>query len=82
MYLPMKSASSSKGEPARRAGVWLGIIEKIKEATIGTKDGVVKCRTISRPSNGNQWDKDMLLNMKGWPWEFVPGKRGCTYLWM
>ena len=28
LYLPMKTATSSKGEPAKRPGVWFGIIER------------------------------------------------------
>ena len=75
MYLPMKTATSSKGEPATRCGIWLGIIERTEEIIIGTTEGVVKCRTISRLANGNQWDKDLLLNMKGLPWEPIPGKQ-------
>lgn len=76
MYLPMKSVSSSKGELARKIGMWLGIIEKTKEVIIGTKDGVVKCRTVSRLPDGNQWNLDLVMNVKGWPWEPILGKRG------
>ena len=45
MYLPMRTASSSKGEPARKVGIWLGIIERAEETFIGTRNGVIKCRT-------------------------------------
>ena len=48
MFLPMKTATSSKGEPARRAGVWLGIIERTEEVIIGTREGVTKCRIVCR----------------------------------
>ena len=32
MYLPMKTATSSKGEPAKKPGLWLGIIERTEES--------------------------------------------------
>ena len=74
MFLPMKTATSSKGEPAKRAGIWLGIIERIEETIIGTKEGVVKCRSASRLANGNQWNKDLVMHMRGWLWEPILGK--------
>ena len=76
MYLPMRSASSSKGELARKVGIWLGIIEKTEEVIIGTKHGVVKCRTVNRLSDGNQWNGDLVLSVGGWPWEPIFGRRG------
>ena len=75
LYLPMKTATSSKGVPARKAGIWLGVIERTEEMIIGTKDGVVKCRTVSRMSKDDQWNGEMVVHMKGLPWELVPGKR-------
>ena len=75
MFLPMKIASSSKGEPARRAGIWLGTIDRTEETIIGTKDGVVKCRTLSRLASRDQWDSTMVLQIKGLPWEPVLGRR-------
>ena len=36
MYLPLQTASGSKGEPIKRQGVWLGTIERTEEAIIGT----------------------------------------------
>ena len=44
----MGIASISKGEPAGKAGIWLGNIERTEEVIIGTKDGVGKCMTLSR----------------------------------
>ena len=76
MYLPMKTATSSKGEPATKPGAWLGIIERTEESIIGTYNGVVKCRTINRMADGEQWHRDMVLGMRGSPWEPVPGKQG------
>ena len=72
----MKTATASKGEPARKPGVWLGVIERSEEMIIGTKDGVVKCRTLSRLSKDDQWSREMVLQTKGLPWEPIPGKNG------
>ena len=42
---------------------------------IDTNNGVVKCRTVNRMANGEQWNKNMVLQLKGLPWEPVPGKQ-------
>lgn len=78
MYLPMKTTRESKGIPSKKHGIWLGIIERIKETIIGTRNGVVKCRTTSRLSECDQWNKDMILQMRGSPWEPVPGKQNMN----
>ena len=75
MYLPMKIATASKDVPARKAGIWLGVVERTEEMIIGTKDGVVKCRIWSRMSKDDQWNRELVLHMKGLAWEPVPGKR-------
>ena len=75
LYLPMKTATESKGTPARKQGVWLGVIERIEETIIGTFNGVIKCRTVSRMANGEQWNPELVLGMRGLPWEPVPGKQ-------
>ena len=54
----------------------MGTIERTEETMVGTLEGVIKCRTINRLPNGEQWKKEMVLNMKGVPWEPIPGKRG------
>ena len=65
----------SKDVPSREPGLWLGVIEIIEDAIIGSLNGVVTCRTVSRMANGEQWNKDMVYVMRGAPWEPVPGKR-------
>ena len=39
MYLPMKTAASSKGRPARRLGVWLGVAERSSRVGDGMTPG-------------------------------------------
>ena len=48
MYLPSQIVHRNKGMPAKRTGVWLGISERTEEVLIGTKRGVVNCRTVER----------------------------------
>ena len=76
MYLPLQTVACSKGEPIKKQGVWLGTIERTEEVTVGTKRGVVKCRTVNRLAANERWDKDMVLGMKGVPWETILGQKG------
>ena len=75
MYLPLQTASGSKGEPVKRQGVWLGTIERTEETIIGTTKGIVKCRTVNRLAPNERWDAIAVLGVKGVPWEPIPGKR-------
>ena len=74
MYVPMKTVRRQKGEAAKIPGIWLGINERTEENIVGTERGVVKCRTVSRLCGGESWDKEMLMRMKGVPWNPVPGR--------
>ena len=73
MYLPLRIAKHNKGEASRRLGIWLGTIERTEETLIGTAQGVIKCRTINRLSEGDRWNHKLTVEMKGVPWEPVPG---------
>ena len=55
-------------------GIWLGTIERTEEVIIGTKDGVVKCRIASRLLEDCQWNREMILQVQGTPWQPIPGK--------
>ena len=74
LYLQMKIVKISKGMPAKRPGIWLGINERTEENLIGTEKGVIKCRTVTRLSDQDAWDGELLNRMKGVPWNLVPGK--------
>ena len=76
MYLPLRTATHSKGQPARKLGLWLGTIERIEETIIGTMTGVVKCRTIRRLAEDDKWNPELVLKMQGLPWPPVPNKSG------
>ena len=73
-YLPLQNVRRSKGVPAKRPGIWLGVNERTEEIIIGTSRRVVKCRTVSRLADGDQWCHDTIAQMKGLPWEPVPGR--------
>lgn len=48
MHLPLKTVHRNRGVPAKRIRAWLGVSERTEEALVGTKQGVVKCRTVER----------------------------------
>ena len=50
MHLPLQTATSSKGIPAKKQGVWLGTIKRTEESITGTTLGIVKCSIASRLS--------------------------------
>ena len=74
MHLPMKRVSHNNGEPSRRMGAWLGVIERTEEAMIGTNVGVAKCRTVSRLPGEKQWNRELVLQMNGSPWQPIFGR--------
>ena len=55
-------------------GVRLGT--GIEETSIGTTMGVIKCRTVNRLQGNDRWNRRLVLDMQGIPWEPVPGKPG------
>ena len=74
LYLPLKIVRRDKGDVAKREGGWLGVIERIEEIIIGTMNGVVKCRIVTRLFESQRWDADIVTKMKGVPWEPVAGR--------
>jgi len=55
-------------------GICLGIYESSNEVIVGTKEGVIKVRTVRRKANEkDKWNIEELRNMKGTPWEPQPG---------
>ena len=73
MFFQIKTVHRNKGTPAKRMGIWLGISERIEEVLIGTKYGVVKCRIVNRLDEEARWNKNGVMEMKGAPWEPIPG---------
>ena len=75
MYLPLQTATGSKGEPIKRQGVWLCTVERTEEVIVGTTRGIVKCRIVNRFADNERWNRDMVLGMMGVPWETILGRR-------
>ena len=72
-YLPLETVHQSKGTPAKRVGLWLGVSERTEEVLIGTRNGFVKCRTASRLNEADRWSRESVLGMSGTPYEPIPG---------
>ena len=73
-YLPMKTVHKSKGEAAKKSGVWFGNNERTEESIVGIPQGGVKCGTYSRMDSDNRWNPDVILSMRGTPSEPAPGR--------
>ena len=73
LYLQMETVRRDKGDTAKKFGVWLGAIARTQEVLIGTAHGVIKCKAVSRLVDDERWDAQRVFNMKGTPWEPVPG---------
>ena len=54
-------------------GLFLGVQDKSDEVLIGRRDGVVKARTVKRLHGVQRRDADLVKEMRGTPWEPVPG---------
>ena len=71
--LEAPSTETSKVESKLRDGIWLGIVDRTEEAIIGTEHGIVKCRTVKRRPEGQQWSREALEKTKGTVQQPVPG---------
>ena len=70
MYLQHTIFHGNKGTLAKTSCVWLGVSERTEEVSIGTKQGVVKCRTVGRSGDTERWSKTTY-----WKWQAHQGNR-------
>ena len=56
-------------------GIWCGVNGRTGEVFIGTKRGVVKCRTVRRLPEDQRWDATLLYEMEGTTWQPVLGHK-------
>ena len=75
MYKPSKTVRIEKAEPRWEDVLWLGIIPQTHEHVICTCRGVIKCRAIPAMEESKKFDKEMVENMQGLPWQPVPGRK-------
>lgn len=78
MYQRAKISSPPKCnmEDNFKEGVFLGMRLRSDEILIGTKNGVIKARTVRRKAEQERWDKDLGKAMRGTPQVPVPGRGG------
>ena len=66
MFLRAKSVGRDKFDSRWEDGIWLGIREESGENIIGTKDGVLKARTIKRrPTKEERWGQELFDQFRG-----------------
>ena len=76
MYLTLESVGKQKSESRWSEGIFLGLKEETGELIIGAKEGVERARTFRRyAEEKDRWMKTDIEEMKGVPWELIPGGR-------
>ena len=75
LYMPLKTERlrMSKGDAKLREDIVLGVKSRSDEAIIGTDQGAVKARKITRPPKEQRWDADAINRLRGSPRRLVPG---------
>ena len=74
LYLPFKPMRRDKSDVATRPSIWLGIIARTQETLIGTENGTIKCRTMTRLPGNEQWSAKQMLQSRSAPWEPILSK--------
>ena len=69
-----KAADTPKLDDRWSVGLWLGKSVASDEHNVGTSAGVRRCRSIWRPSEKQRWDRKMLTETNGEPWNPVQPK--------
>ena len=73
-----KSDKKHKMESDWSEGLWLGHSRNSNEILVGTRDGVVRAWAIRKKPYEEQWDGDLIKNMKGTPAQPNPTKPGIV----
>ncbi len=63
-----------KAAPRWRDGIWLGFNSRTHEHIVSDEGEVVHCRTIHRRPPENMWNKQLVLDIKGTPWNRKGGE--------
>ena len=75
----MPKAAIHKNDKIRERweeGVFYGLLLRSSEYIIGTNKGCIKAHAIKRMNEEEAWDQEKSAQVKGTPWEPVPGKPG------
>ena len=62
-----------KMDAVMNRGIWLGRAEESDEHLVATLAGVYRCRTIRRLLPDQRSDKELLVGLKGVPWDLSAG---------
>ena len=65
---------TNKAEPRYEFGIWAGIKCGSNEVYILTPSGVARARNIRRLSDEECWDKELLNEVRGTPWDHTDGQ--------
>ena len=69
VHYKLETKLKGKLDKQTAIGVWLGKSLSSDEHFIGTDQGIRRCRTVYRRPEGQRWRKDILLKIKGVPWQ-------------
>eukprot|EP00973_Karenia_brevis_P088248 12236724-Karenia_brevis.AAC.1 len=71
LYMPLKDSRDRKNnlEPKFEYGIWAGIEPGSSEAIILTQEGVRLSRSVRRLPFEERYDKQLLKEVKGRPWD-------------
>ena len=72
--IPREAADMPKLDDRCNLGLWLGKSLASDEHYVGTSAGVRRCRSTWRRPEKQRWDRKMLTEMNGEPWNPVPPK--------
>ena len=53
----------------------MGMREESDEAFIATEEGMMKTKSIRGRAGTESWNKQLFNNIKGTPWEPIPGRQ-------
>ena len=70
--LPDKHNKDNKLDDRFIDGIYLGISQRNGEYFIGTADGIMGSRTIKRYPLERRWDKELIDQIRGVPWNLQP----------
>ena len=65
----------NKGEPDWEDGLFLGTTQRTNEYVVGTMEGIVRAYAICRRPDGEKWNRELIMSVKGTAEMPMPGGR-------
>ena len=69
-----------KLETRWRPGICLGVRRSTSEKIVGDSGGVLVVQSVRRNDESSRWDGQILLSIKGTPWQPMPGQEAGAEL--